>query len=74
LDSRWENISTTVNKDISKALRQIAKGLKKLDPIQPEAINYCQCLLSLMKNPWGHRNFLKLLCGNPSHREGNFLK
>ncbi|XP_060856099.1 uncharacterized protein LOC132933844 [Metopolophium dirhodum] len=69
LDFRWENISTKVNKAISKALRQIMKGLRKLDPIQSEATNYCQCLLSLMKNPWGHRNFLKLLCGNPSHRE-----
>lgn len=74
MDCRWENISTKVNKAISKALRQIMKGLRKMDPILPEATNYCQCLLSLMKNPWGHRNFLKLLCGNPSHREGNLLK
>jgi len=74
LDSSWENIPKKIKRSISTALGHILSGLKKLNPKQPEAIKYCQCLKSLMKNPWGHRNFTKLLCGNPSQSEGNLLK
>ncbi|KAL4100764.1 hypothetical protein QTP88_020795 [Uroleucon formosanum] len=69
LDSAWENIPKKTKKNISTALGKILLGLKKLNPKQPEAIKYCQCLISLMKNPWGYRNFSKLLCGNPSQFE-----
>lgn len=74
LNSGWQNIPKKLKKSLASILGQILFALKQLNPKQPEATKYCQCLISLMKNPWGHRNFSKLLCGNPSTTEGNLLK
>jgi len=55
-------------------LAQILYALKRLNQKLPDVVKNCECMLSLMKNPWGYRNLPKLLYGNPTQTEGNLLK
>jgi len=74
LNPGWAKITKKLKKSISSILAQILFALKHLTQKQPDAVNNCEFLLSLMKNPWGHHNLSKLLYGNPSQAEGNLLK
>lgn len=75
LDAGWANVTKKLKKDISTVLGHILFALRRLSQKQPEAIRNCQFLISLMKNPWGHRNLPKLLYGNPSQTEvSKFMK
>lgn len=55
-------------------MRKIVCTLKMTKNKQKEATKYFNFLLSLMKNPWSHYNFSKLLFGDPSPGEGNLSK
>jgi len=74
LDPSWEYVTKQIKIDLAVILRKIVSTLKTMKDKQLEAAKYCQFLLSLMKNPWSHHNFSKLLYGDPSPGEGNLLK
>jgi len=74
LDPSWENVNKKIKNDLIIVMRKIVCDLKMMKDKQLEATKYCHFLLSLMKNPWSHHNFSKLLFGDPSPGEGNLLK
>ncbi|CAH1731451.1 unnamed protein product [Aphis gossypii] len=69
LDPSWENVTKKIKNDLIIVMRKIVCALKMSKNKQIEATKYCHFLLSLMKNPWSHHNFSKLLFGNPSPGE-----
>lgn len=70
----WEYVTKKIKNDLIIVIRKIVCALKMMKDKQQEAIKYCHFLSSLVKNPWSHHNFSKLLFGDPSPGEGNFLK
>ncbi|XP_026815820.1 protein PF14_0175-like [Rhopalosiphum maidis] len=69
LDPGWENITNKIKNDLNIVLRKIVCSFKMMKDKQIEATKYCHFLISLMKNPWSHHNFSKLLYGDPSQIE-----
>ncbi|XP_025195640.1 uncharacterized protein LOC112594844 [Melanaphis sacchari] len=69
LDPGWEDITKKVKNDLIIVLRKIVCSFKMMKDKQQEATKYCNFLISLMKNPWSHHSFSKILYGNPSQVE-----